>query len=192
MNTCVLQFKGLLMNKFKIITILLVIFSLILTSCFSDRPKTTIEKMREAACAGNVEEFFSYVDKTKAHEEFKKDLVRNYDQYKEEPTSFWQSIAEFILIKLYEFDFYSLTEEHAKVIDKAENLLTDVMWSSLEEDVKKGTSGNICSMEISRKQTEKDQLKTLFKSGQEEIWTFNKESGNWKLVFVTLVDSTNE
>src|SRR3990170_6853911 len=100
---------------------------LLFLSC-SNTPQTTVEKMREKACNGDVVGFFKYVDKSKVEENIREELTAA-----QQPSNSFEKFGELL--------------GQALVGSMIPTVLADI-WKAYEEEITKGKAGNICKMRI--------------------------------------------
>ena len=147
----------------KIITISIILLSAVgLLGCKDGNSLQTVEQMRKEACAGNVEGFFSYVDKETVAEDMR------------------ERTKQAMLKKNPDAD-ESYHDQRMSMLESVIPGLMNQMWQRLISDIKKGESGPLCTMKIEKAQGD---TVTIGLSYQEKpvVWGFGKSNGKLMLV----------
>jgi hypothetical protein len=131
--------------------------------CSSPTGKSTFEEMKKSACAADVPGFFSHIDKTAIAESGKKRAL---------------AIA----------DGKGIVGEMAKSLaDGQINVAVQQTFTEWEDDVKKGSSGNLCKMQFvssdERETTAEVKWKTA--SGKDKSWIFQRFDKKWLAIELT-------
>ncbi len=149
----------------KLIALAFMLPVLISFSCGGGGPELTVEKMRALACGGDVEGFFSYIDKDAVKESVKQNTIDKFTQSASEGTLAERSQG---MSKRYE---ESMVPAYMKTL-----------WGNLDSWVELGESGPLCKMEITK--IKGDSITISLPGQPGVIWVFKKSDGGWKLVSI--------
>ncbi|MAT38870.1 MAG: hypothetical protein CL946_04625 [Ectothiorhodospiraceae bacterium] len=156
------------MNKLGKSLALSCIAGLLLISCSEGGPEETFELMRQEACEGDVEGFFSYVDEG----QMRKRLYESYfsdDEKSEDPT---EAIAQYIVNFI--------------ILHFGQYINLDYMWELVRglvvEDIQAGESSEFCTNKLIGPYAGSNNLIIESADGEKSIWEFKNQWGKWKLV----------
>lgn len=141
-------------------TIIVLALVPIFVGCSPPTAKSTLEDMKKAACARDVPGFFSHVDKTKITEVG----VRRAKESMED-----KGLAGEIVKGMADDLIQSA----------AQKIFID--W---EDDIKKGTGGDLCKMEFMSADEHEHSAEVKWKtpSGKDKVWRFQKFDKTWLAV----------
>ena len=150
------------MNKYYIYPALIVV--LIICSCGnqSETPVQVAERMKAFACAGDVEGFYTYVDKLSVESNLKNIAT--------------QRIREDIA------NTDDLEEFEEVVIPS----LVVLKWEIMNRELKSGEGGVFCNMQAQSDQRDENSINIVFPDGQTSTWHFEKRAG--QLILVSILD----
>lgn len=151
------------------ITGILILSALVLSSCWGGSPEATVEKMREAACRGDVEGFMSYVDKATVERNWRKEAFETSRRKSGEAESIKMKIIEFIAKKLYEYDYYPW--EDAEELERRKKIgaqINELEWEFIAINLKGGKYSGICNLKILEVNNRKHLVKISYFNSNEE------------------------
>ena len=153
--------------------IALLFFSAALVISYFDRgwetgPIEITEDIRAMACAGELQGFYSYIDKEAVEHSLKKTELERMRK---------------------DFIFSSQAEPDGKlgvkdIIVNSVPELISLKWQMIDDQVRAGEFGPICNMEIVRVKDEESAVKIKFPGGERTTWSFAKVGEEWKLVSI--------
>lgn len=152
------------MNQFKLVAVVIILILSTIT-CFSESPEQTFELMRQEACNGNVEGFFSYVEK--------KAIARNHN-------------ARTLNLKYETLE--ALDNEGLGFTKDTEEFLDLLIWDPIKSNIPKGKDGALCSFEIVNIDKEANEVTVTADGEVEYIWEFKKKEDSWKLISLNFDD----
>lgn len=141
------------------------IFLMILSSC-GNQSETSIDiahRMKNLACMGDVEGFYSHIDNLSVERNLQKLAIEGI---KEEVRADPSSLREFKEI----------------VIPS----LIVLKWEVMSRDLANGEEGTFCNIQITNVQGNDKNVSILFPDGKTSSWSFEDNSG--RLVLVSIVD----
>ena len=157
------------MNKLGKSLALSCIAGLLLISCSESGPEETFELMRQEACEGDVEGFFSYVDES----QMRKTLYESYFSDDEKPEDPTEAIAQYIVNFI--------------ILHFGQYINLDYMWELARgfvvEDIQLGESSSYCTNKLIGPHTASNNLIIESADGEKSTWEFKNQWGKWKLVW---------
>lgn len=171
------------------ITGILILSACGLSSCWGGSPEATVEKMRDAACRGDVEGFMSHVDmETVMQNERKHEIraVKRSEGYKSDqsmPDGILGEIVFFIFETMYVYDYYPfMGEETRKIFKDTSRKLGGYFREDIESDIKEGKNSPFCSFTIIKADRWSGDVTIRYRgTNEEEVWGFENDFGTWKL-----------
>jgi len=149
----------------------LILLVLILISACGEQlenPVQVFREMKSLACAGDVEGFYSYIDKTTVEKNFKKMTLQrmrgNTIDEKERKG----------------VDPYEIREMIEVVIP---NLMI-LKWEIMSQELKLGEAGSLCNMKVVRELEGEDAIELEFPDGKRSAWGFEKKPGELALISI--------
>jgi len=149
---------------------LILLVLILISSCGEqlENPVQVFREMKSLACAGDVEGFYSYIDKTTVEKNFKKMTLQrmrgNTINEKERKG----------------VDPYGIREMIEVVIP---NLMI-LKWEIMSQELKLGEAGSLCNMEVVRELEGEDAIELEFPDGKRSAWGFEKKSGEFALISI--------
>ena len=170
-----------LMHRTASCTVLAIIMALALSSCSGGSLEATVEQMRQEACEGDVEGFFSYIDTDAVARDYNWQVADRKIQANEDLNLILKLIVYTnALLNIYDiiplYDGTYATPSTAEFLDR-------LLWKYFKADIKKGEQSELCSIEIDGSDTRNGNITFSFKD-EDYIWKFKKADKSWKLVSV--------
>ena len=160
---------------------LVIIMALALSSCSGGSPEETFELMRQEACKGDVEGFFSYVDTDAVARDYNWQVADRLIQENEDLNLITKlTLYTNALLNIY--DILELPDGTYATPSSAE-FLDRLLWKYFKADIKKGEQSEMCSIEIESSDIENNNITFSFKD-EDYKWKFKNAGKSWKLVSV--------
>ena len=145
---------------------------ILICSCgdHSETPIQLTERMKTLACAGDIEGFYSYVDKLSVEKNLKKIAL--------------EKIRENIAGKgqIKNTDPNAVRELKEIVIPS----LIVLKWEVMNRELELGEAGSFCNMKVHSETEDNNTINLEFPDGKNSTWGFEKRSG--KLILVSILD----
>lgn len=169
------------MNKLGKSLALSCIAGLLLISCSKGGPEETFELMRQEACEGDVEGFFSYIDTDAVARDYNRQVTDRLIQANEN----LNLILKLILYTTALLNIYDILElpDGTYATPSSAEFLDRLLWKYFKADIKKGEQSELCSIEIESSDGKNDNITFSFKD-EDYIWKFKKAGKSWKLISV--------
>ncbi|MEE9175813.1 MAG: hypothetical protein V3U19_06520, partial [Thermodesulfobacteriota bacterium] len=149
---------------------LILLVLILISSCGEqlENPVQVFREMKSLACAGDVEGFYSYIDKTTVEKNFKKMTLQRMRV---------NTINE---KKRKGVDPYGIREMIEVVIP---NLMI-LKWEIMSQELKLGEASSLCKMEVVRELEGEDAIELEFPDGKRSAWGFEKKSDEFALISI--------
>ncbi len=150
--------------------ILIITLPLLLTSCgYKQLSLLDIAQLMQAqACQGNIDGFFSYIDKTAVKDNLRQQAFNKLTS--ELPVDKMGSIGTSII---------------EGVVASALPLIMSELWGFLTTELEKGQDGLLCKVALAPSRSGKDTIRVTFADSVSMDWGFKHESGNiWKMISI--------